>query len=227
MKITTDKVYYNGKEFIINNWPKTPVITYDDVESDIDADNDYQLALTRAIEEGYVVKDVDNKILLSWINDRGVDPISESDSRRILREGFLTLPEPREFECTIENHNVVGHDSKQEMEADWEERIATLLPKEEIKPASEEQKRDFIQDALNAYYHQAVEILSTQTLGDIERKNYEYQRDTAKLLMTTSEPPEEQEELWKEVSQWFGIETYSVSSIRELQKHFTIHRKRD
>lgn len=34
-----------------------------------------------------------------------------------------------------------------------------------------------------------------------------------------------QEELWNEVSQWFGIETYAASSIRELQNRFTVTRK--
>jgi len=43
--------------------------------------------------------------------------------------------------------------------------------------------QDFIAQALNQYFHQAIEKLKDNTLGDIERRNYEHQRDKAKELI--------------------------------------------
>lgn len=43
--------------------------------------------------------------------------------------------------------------------------------------------KDFIISALNSYWHQATSELDKRDLGDIERKNYEYQQKKSKELM--------------------------------------------
>jgi len=45
------------------------------------------------------------------------------------------------------------------------------------------EQSDFVISSLNAFWHQAMNELDKKDLGDIERKNYEYQRDKAKEIM--------------------------------------------
>lgn len=42
---------------------------------------------------------------------------------------------------------------------------------------------DFISDALNFYFNDAHENLERTVIGDIEKKNYEFQRDKSKELI--------------------------------------------
>lgn len=46
------------------------------------------------------------------------------------------------------------------------------------------EEADFINNALNFYWHEANNQLQRKDLGNMERKNYEYQKAKAKELMT-------------------------------------------
>lgn len=130
MKILTDKVYLKGQELIVNNWPEKPKFV-DEMHAVENLHHDrnmreYKASLTRAIEEGYVVQTHFYELLPTQ------DPLTARSHQ------FYTLPEPREFECE-ENFSHCTRDEKHY------KKVATLLPKEEIKPAplgesSEEQK---------------------------------------------------------------------------------------
>lgn len=47
--------------------------------------------------------------------------------------------------------------------------------------------KDLIEDAVNAYFHQAVKELSRNDIGDIEKRNWESIRDNCKSFL--SPPP--------------------------------------
>ena len=76
MIITTDKVYYNGKEFIVNQWAEEPRVNtilraanvgasaLNKVTHSLKIDT-YNQSLTRSIEEGYVIHDPNDTIGVS------------------------------------------------------------------------------------------------------------------------------------------------------------------
>lgn len=58
--------------------------------------------------------------------------------------------------------------------------------------------KDFIVQALNAYWNDAHNNLQSKSLGDIERKNYQYQLQNSKRLINDLENPNKWDNIAKE-----------------------------
>lgn len=193
MKILTDKVYYNGKEFIVNNWP---VIR--------DADT-YDSLLSRAIEEGYVVR----------CGDMG--EIFRVDSLAYKSIGFHTLPEPREFECTEEPN--YKSSSKE-----YFNRIAILLPKQPVTSPepSEEINIDWI-IGIESEAKEALDELPVALCADDNEENIFFQGYyAAASRYKKGNPDKEQEELWKQIFHQVGSR---MDFMKWLQENFVVTRK--
>lgn len=213
MKITTDKVYYNGKEFIVvpeeelANWPLYPS------EKSFSGD---QWKYNNALQ--YYHEQIESILTKCYMlsEQHAMEALKATVFINVHEKQFYTLPEPREFEFTL----------IKEGEADgyFEERTAILLPKEETNPAplGEENIGTFVYD-----FDKQTEKFIPPSLGESSEEQKQFIEHWAEMnyggstmspyikkvaansfkagmdyasSFPTSEPPEEQEELWIKLS---------------------------
>ena len=120
----------------------------------------------------------------------------------IYKRTFNNIPYPRvEWECNCGFKHCLNEGFEQDYRKDNFKEIRLpngncLKCKKEIKTHSLESKEvlqvenklnaddlDFITDALNFYFHDAHNNLERKVIGDIEKKNYQYQLEKAKELI--------------------------------------------
>ena len=112
----------------------------------------------------------------TWVNLFVGEKQSNSEKERINSDGTLYIGEGLEnyYKDQLERtgkFKVVAIDESSEEEV---LRVENKLNADDL---------DFVTDALNFYFHDAHNNLERKVIGDIEKKNYQYQSEKAKELI--------------------------------------------